>query len=156
MFCRMMILNLMAATLVACGGEPGEEPGHASSPEAPKISASAGELWDTDLTYGAPPDPNSTGVERGRQLYDQNCSICHAQGVGMAGTESLRRSFAARGETERDPILANRTDLNGTVIRTFVRYGTKSMSYFRKTEVSDEDLDLIVEYLTRNNPPSGE
>lgn len=154
---RIVLLPVVAVALVACGSDSGQV--HAKAPtlaSSETSAATSGELWDTDLTYGHPPDPDATGIERGRQVYNQQCAICHAEGIGMAGTESLRRSLMARGEKELDPILANRTDLQGAVIRTFVRHGVKSMPHFRKTEVSDDDLDFIVEYLTRNNPSSGE
>lgn len=37
------------------------------------------------------------------------------------------------------------------LIRTFVRNGITIMPFFRKTDVSDTDLDALVAYLIRNN-----
>jgi mono/diheme cytochrome c family protein len=36
-------------------------------------------------------------------------------------------------------------------VKTFVRNGVSIMPFFRKTEISDADLDAIAAYLTRNN-----
>ena len=37
------------------------------------------------------------------------------------------------------------------LVRTFVRNGITIMPFFRKTEVSDTDLDALVAYLARNS-----
>jgi len=50
-------------------------------------------------------------------------------------------------------VLEERTDLTAPVIKTFVRHGVLFMPTFRKTEISDADLDAIAAYLTRNNKP---
>lgn len=47
-------------------------------------------------------------------------------------------------------LLEERTDLTPQLIRFFVRNGVSIMPFFRKTEVSDEDLDAMVVYLTRS------
>ena len=52
-------------------------------------------------------------------------------------------------------LLEERTDMSPELIRTFVRNGITIMPFFRKTEVSDTDLDALVAYLTRNNKKSG-
>jgi len=48
-------------------------------------------------------------------------------------------------------LLEERTDMSPELIRTLVRNGITIMPFFRKTEVSDTDLDALVAYLTRNN-----
>ena len=58
---------------------------------------------------------------------------------------------AARGQ--KPAVLEERTDLTAPVIKTFVRHGVLFMPTFRKTEISDADLDAIAAYLTRNNKP---
>ena len=113
---------------------------------------SADEIWNTDLTYGYSADPEATGSVRAKQVYDQWCSICHADGVGMAGTDSLKRRFMMGRIEGISPILEERTDLTPEYVTYVVRNGIKSMPYFRKTEVSDSDLELIAEYLARKNP----
>ena len=51
-------------------------------------------------------------------------------------------------------VLDERTDLTPAAIRLFVRRGTSIMPFFRKTEVSDADLDAISAYLTRPRTPA--
>jgi len=46
-------------------------------------------------------------------------------------------------------VLAERTDLTTDGIKTAVRKGMFIMPRFRKTEVTDADLQTIVVYLTR-------
>ena len=48
-------------------------------------------------------------------------------------------------------LLDKRTDLTQALIKTYVRNGISIMPIFRKTEISDADLDAIAAYLTRNN-----
>ena len=63
----------------------------------------------------------------------------------MPGTQAL----AARYRGELPAALEERTDLQAVYIRTVVRNGYVSMPFFRPTELSDEDLDALVAYLTR-------
>ena len=89
--------------------------------------------------------PDQDQIEKGHKVYDKWCFPCHGTGLGKPGTDSL----AARGQ--KPAVLEERTDLTAPVIKTFVRHGVLIMPMFRKTEVSDADLDAIVAYLTRNN-----
>ena len=41
-------------------------------------------------------------------------------------------------------------DLSADVVSAFVRYGKHSMPFFRKTEISDEELKYLGAYLSRN------
>jgi len=95
-------------------------------------------------TLGA---PDQAEIERGHKVYDKWCFPCHGTGSGKPGTDSL----AARGQ--KPAVLEERTDLTAPVIKTFVRHGVLFMPTFRKTEISDADLDAIAAYLTRNNKP---
>lgn len=91
--------------------------------------------------------PDQEQIERGHKVYDKWCFPCHGTGVGKPGTDSL----AARGQ--RPAVLEERTDLNAPMIKQFVRHGVLFMPVFRKTEISDAELDAIAAYLTRNNKP---
>jgi hypothetical protein len=42
-------------------------------------------------------------------------------------------------------------DLSPSDVRFVVRHGLNMMPLSRKTEISDEDLDNVAAYLTRNN-----
>ena len=89
--------------------------------------------------------PDDAQIERGHKVYDKWCFPCHGTGLGKPGTDSLK----ARGVNP--PVLEERTDLSAAVIKLSVRHGVLFMPMFRKTEVSDADLDAITAYLTRNN-----
>lgn len=91
--------------------------------------------------------PDDAQIEKGHKVYDKWCFPCHGTGAGKPGTASL----AARGQ--KPAVLEERTDLTPTVIKGFVRHGVLFMPTFRKTEISDADLDAIAAYLTRNNKP---
>jgi (+)-pinoresinol hydroxylase len=89
--------------------------------------------------------PPQSQIERGQEVYQKWCYPCHGPGSDKPGTVSLQQ----RGQ--KPAVLADRTDLTAPVIKTFVRHGVYFMPIFRKTEVSDADLDAIAAYLTRNN-----
>jgi (+)-pinoresinol hydroxylase len=99
------------------------------------------------LTGPAFAAPDQDQIEKGHKVYDKWCFPCHGTGPGKPGTDSL----AARGQ--KPAVLEERTDLTAPAIKTFVRHGVLFMPMFRKTEVSDADLDAIAAYLTRNNKP---
>lgn len=89
--------------------------------------------------------PDESQIERGHRVYQKWCYPCHGPGTDKPGTASL----AARGQ--KPAVLEDRTDLTPAAIKTFVRHGVLYMPTFRKTEISDADLDAIAAYLTRKN-----
>jgi len=91
--------------------------------------------------------PDQEQIERGHKVFDKWCFPCHGTGTGKPGTDSL----AARGQ--KPAALEERTDLTAPAIRQFVRHGVLFMPTFRKTEISDAELDALAAYLTRNNKP---
>jgi (+)-pinoresinol hydroxylase len=91
------------------------------------------------------PKAAQSQIERGQEVYQKWCYPCHGPGTDKPGTVSLQQ----RGQ--KPAVLADRTDLTAPMIKTFVRHGVYFMPIFRKTEVSDADLDAIAAYLTRNN-----
>lgn len=98
-------------------------------------------------TYGYSADSEAEGIELGRQVYTQWCAICHESGAGMGGTDALMRKY--RGELS--PLLREREDLTPQMITSFVRQGVKSMPSFRKTEISDEQMEALALYLTEGS-----
>jgi mono/diheme cytochrome c family protein len=94
-----------------------------------------------------PSTPSAGGQPKGYVEYEKFCSQCHGKGVGKPGTLAL----AAKYEGKRPALLADRTDLTAEIIKAFVRNGVSVMPLFRKTEISDQELDAIASYLTRNN-----
>ncbi len=87
------------------------------------------------------------GQPKGYVQFENYCSMCHGPGPGQPGTMALQAKYKGA----EPALLADRTDLNGAVIKAYVRNGISIMPIFRKTEISDANLDLIAEYLTRNN-----
>jgi mono/diheme cytochrome c family protein len=94
--------------------------------------------------------PDESQIERGHRVYQKWCFPCHGPGTDKPGTIAL----AARGQ--KPAALEDRTDLTAPAIKAFVRHGVLFMPTFRKTEISDGDLDAIAAYLTRNNRPAAE
>jgi len=87
------------------------------------------------------------GQPKGYVQYQDYCSMCHGEGPGRPGTMALQAKY--KGAVPA--LLAERTDLTPQLIKMYVRNGISIMPIFRKTEISDADLDAIAEYLTRNN-----
>ncbi|MBI4266419.1 MAG: c-type cytochrome [Acidobacteria bacterium] len=87
--------------------------------------------------------------DQGQQIYQKWCWPCHGPsgpgGSRKAGTEALRNSYKGK----LPAVLDERTDLTPSLVRTTVRNGTYFMAPFRKTEISDGDLDTLIAYLTR-------
>ena len=83
--------------------------------------------------------------DRGKQVYDKWCTPCHGAGEGKPGTISA----AAIYKGSKPAVLSERTDLTAAGIKTAVRSGVYIMPRFRKTEVTDAELDGIIAYLTR-------
>ena len=106
------------------------------------------------LGLGQPPIGNAQ-LDHGKQVYDYWCLPCHGPGLGLPGfaelpgTQQLRIKYR---ETAISPLLTERTDLVPEFVKVIVRQGVSFMPQFRKTEISDADLDALAAYLARNNP----
>jgi mono/diheme cytochrome c family protein len=81
----------------------------------------------------------------GKRVYDHWCSHCHDPGQGHPGTQGLQIKYR---DTEIPAVLLERTDLTPPVIETFVRQGVLAMAPFRKTEITDAELDALAAYLS--------
>jgi mono/diheme cytochrome c family protein len=82
---------------------------------------------------------------RGRALFNESCSFCHGE-RGHATTLLGKRLGAENAMLER------RQNLNVELIRYVVRHGINSMPWYRRAELSDQELDSIAAYLLRENP----
>jgi mono/diheme cytochrome c family protein len=95
-----------------------------------------------------------TQLEQGKQVYDYWCLPCHGTGLGLPGfaelpgTQQLRIKYR---DTAISPLLTERTDLVPDFVKVIVRQGISFMPQFRKTEISDAELDALAAYLARNN-----
>jgi mono/diheme cytochrome c family protein len=122
---------VLGAALAAC------PPATVADPQPPP----GGSAWIRSTVNGA-------AQPRGYVQYQNFCSSCHAAGPeARPGYEALK----ARYGDKEPPALSDRTDLTPELVKTMVRTGISIMPFFRKTEISDADLDAIAAYLTRNN-----
>ena len=85
-------------------------------------------------------------IEEGKQVYQYWCWNCHGEGPGKPGTQAL----AAKYKGSRPAILDQRADIAPSLTKLFVRKGVSIMPPFRKTEISDVQLEALATYLARN------
>jgi mono/diheme cytochrome c family protein len=88
---------------------------------------------------------DDAGIQKGQKVFDYWCATCH--GPGLPGTVALETKY----KSSKPGLLNERTDLTPPVTKAFVRHGVSIMPFFRKTEISDADLDALAAYLARNN-----
>lgn len=107
------------------------------------------------LGTGASPPPRVVkadmpqGAQLGRTTFTRQCAPCHGAGPGDDGAPMLpgTAALAAKYKGDLPAPLELREDLNADVIRLFVRSGSGAMPSFRKSELSDADVDAIAAYL---------
>jgi mono/diheme cytochrome c family protein len=84
----------------------------------------------------------------GRAVYTKWCAPCHDPGIIHPGTNALTVKY--RGV--KPGVLLEWKDLPPDTVRYLVRHGISVMPQFRKTEISDADLDALAKFLSRNTP----
>lgn len=87
------------------------------------------------------------GEPRGWVQFQRACFVCHGSGPAKPGTRALKAKY--RGKLPA--LLEKRTDLTAAYVKYIVRHGVSVMPPFRKTGLSDQDLDAIAAYLSRNH-----
>lgn len=90
-------------------------------------------------------------LPHGHEVFEAWCAPCHAPISGeerLAGTSTLEMLYKGT----KPAALEQRTDLTPQRVAYYVRHGDNAMPWFRKTELSDEDLSAVGAYLARNNP----
>jgi mono/diheme cytochrome c family protein len=97
----------------------------------------------------APALTQTDTIEHGKQVFAHWCAPCHGEGRGDDGAPMLPGTHALtlKYRGQKPGLLEERTDLPPELLKAFVRTGVASMPPFRKTEVTDEDLDAIAAYL---------
>jgi len=78
----------------------------------------------------------------GESVFNKWCLGCHAQGPIFPGTIYLTRT---RGPERA--IISERTDLTAEYIELLVRKGMGGMPSFRRTEITNDQLNALVEHL---------
>lgn len=81
--------------------------------------------------------------QHGYDVFQKWCAPCHGRGPDKPGTVALTALYKGT----KPGMLEERTDLTPELVRQFVRTGVSVMPFFRKTEVSDSDLDALAVYL---------
>ena len=108
---------------------------------APIIAALA--LALTLVAAEHPAQAADPGAAQGHAVFQKWCAPCHGAGADKPGTTAL----AALYKGSRPAMLEERTDLTPAIVAQFVRHGVSVMPFFRKTEVSDADLNALAAYL---------
>ena len=100
------------------------------------------------LGRGVPAAEPSDPYAAGRAVYAKWCAPCHDPGVIHPGTNALTVKY--RGV--KSGVLLEWKDLSPETVAHLVRHGISVMPQFRKTEISDADLDALAKFLSRNTP----
>ena len=85
-------------------------------------------------------------LDAGKKVFDKWCAPCHAAGLDYPGTLALSAKYTG----VKSPVLEEWTDLPPELTKIFVRNGISIMPFFRKTEISDAELEDLAAYLARN------
>jgi (+)-pinoresinol hydroxylase len=107
----------------------------------PAISADAPQYIAWSRATITPPP----GAPNGYLQFQNSCAVCHGALPERPGT----RALAAKYKGTLPALLEQRTDLTPDFIKYTIRHGVSVMPPFRKTELSDADLNAIAAYLTR-------
>jgi mono/diheme cytochrome c family protein len=88
-------------------------------------------------------------IAHGKETFAHYCAPCHGAGRGDDGAPMLPGTHALtlKYRGAKPGLLEERTDLPAELIKAFVRSGLASMPPFRKTEVTDADLEAVAAYL---------
>jgi mono/diheme cytochrome c family protein len=87
-------------------------------------------------------------VTKGREVFQYWCAACHGAGPTPArpGTQALQAKYNGA----KPAMLESRTDLTPELTKFFVRNGINVMPPFRKTEITDAELNALAAYLARS------
>jgi mono/diheme cytochrome c family protein len=89
-------------------------------------------------------------ANNGKAVFLRWCQGCHEAlpGAGFdppAGTYTLQQRYQGKLPAE----IEQRTDLKAAQIKDLVRHGVNVMTPFRKTEITDQQLDDLIAYLVK-------
>lgn len=88
----------------------------------------------------------------GKRIYNRWCVDCHGAGEGFAGMGLTgTAALEAKYKGSVPALLEERRDLTPEYVAHVVRRGVSVMPFFRRTEISDTELEALAAYLTRNN-----
>lgn len=81
----------------------------------------------------------------GANVYQKWCAACHAPGITHPGTHALMAKYAG----VKSGVITEWTDVTPEYVRLMVRTGISVMPQFRKTEISDAELEALARYVIR-------
>ena len=119
-----------------------------SEARAMHASAAAGLALAALLSVAARADEPSDPYAGGRAVYTKWCAPCHDPGIIHPGTNALTVKYKG----VKPGVLLEWKDLQPETVKVLVRHGISVMPQFRKTEISDADLDALAKFLSRNTP----
>jgi mono/diheme cytochrome c family protein len=92
---------------------------------------------------------DASSVQRGNIKFQRTCAPCHGSGPGSDGRAALPGTAALQLKYQGSlpALLEARTDLTLEALKTYVRRGSWSMPPFRKTELTDAEIQDIAAYL---------
>ena len=100
------------------------------------------------IAFGWAAHAQDARVAHGEEVFRYWCAPCHAPGPRHPGTQALEALYKGA----KPAALEQRTDLVPELTRSFVRNGVSVMPPFRKTEISDADLEALAAYLAPKTP----
>lgn len=109
-------------------------------------SAPTGVAAAIALSLNSPIHAQSAPPPAGSVVYEKWCAPCHDPGINHPGTHALMAKY----QGSKPAVLLERTDLPASVVKFFVRHGISVMPQFRKTEISDAELDALAAFVSRN------
>lgn len=86
----------------------------------------------------------ATDLTTGEKVFHQWCIHCHGEDNSGPGTLRL-----AWDKGEDKSLLTERDDLDREYVRFVVRRGLDEMPSFRVTEISEAELDALLDFLSR-------
>jgi mono/diheme cytochrome c family protein len=92
---------------------------------------------------------DSLAIQRGMIKFQRTCAPCHGAGAGTDGRPALPGTTALQLKYKGalPALLEARTDLTFDVLKAYLRHGSWSMPPFRKTELTDAEIQDIAAYL---------
>jgi mono/diheme cytochrome c family protein len=99
---------------------------------------------------------SSPDVQRGMTKFQRTCAPCHGAGPGNDGRPALPGTAALQLKYKGalPALLEARTDLTFDVLKVYLRHGSWSMPPFRKTELTDAEIQDIAAYLAISSKAS--
>lgn len=106
-------------------------------------------LFTSVLLLSATANAQVAQPERGKQLFQHWCSACHKPLGEFVSSVPGTTALESKYKGAIPAALEQRTDLKPEFVRVIIRQGILSMPFFRKTELSDADVDAIGAYLAK-------